>query len=201
MTTPQTVQSTCTTGKTSASKPLTEADLRQKVDVFLSHFSPEYLSILDISDEYCLTDDRMFRTANKRRLDSVFTLKNRLHVVEFKRGVLSENMMEECGFVRGYYELCYRQLPCFTKFIYVAEDVTKAKELCKKVNTPEGIEISCYTYPEYLVIHAKLYAIWSKNTHEKYSTALRNLVNAKESVGDKWFNENQLYATIKYLTH
>lgn len=201
MTMQQTVQSTWTTGKTSASKLLSEAELRQKVDTFLSHFSLEYLSILDISDEYWLTDDRLFRNANKRRLDSVFTLKNHLHAVEFKIGVLSENMMDKCGFVRGYYELCYKQLPCFTKFIYVAEDVTKAKEYCKKISTPEGIYIACYSYSKYLAIHAKLYAIWSKNSHEKYSVALQNLINAKKSVGDKWFNENQLYATSKYLTN
>lgn len=183
----------------STSRALYEDELREMVDNFTCEFSLEYQDVLNINHEFFLKDTRPFRTADTRRLDSLFMTSGGVCVVEFKRGLLTENDVIECGFGRGYFQLCYEQIPNFNKFLFIAENVTQTKILFEKIKTPDNISVSCINYSQYINIHLNKYMVWSKANREPLATTMQNVLDAKKHIPDTWLTESQLKAAITLL--
>lgn len=183
----------------SGSRALYEAELREMVDNFTYEFSPEYQDVLNINQEFFLNDTRPFRNADTRRLDSLFMTPNGVCVVEFKRGVLTETEVTECGFGRGYFQLCYEQIPNFSNFLFVAEEIKPALGICRSIKTPKNVSVKCVTYSTLILIHLHEYMVWSKANREPLATTMQNVLDAKKHIPDTWLTESQLKAAITLL--
>ena len=149
-----------------SSEQLSEQELRCYVDRFFECFSSEYLAASQRVKELRLTDNRWYSSANNRYIDEVqksVSSNGSVVLTEFKKGLLTKVILNECIYVRGYLELSFNQVPGFTSFVFVGESVdSAARDLCKKIsNNEHGIKIVSANYQEYLKQMFAKYIKWS----------------------------------------
>lgn len=128
--------------------------------------------------EFQLKDTRIAKNADSRRLDSLYRTQTGTTVVEYKTQILTQADIIECVYIRGYIELAAKQVSKFKRIYFVAEDVSRAEEYCKTINTSIDIQISCLTYGEYLASHFMQYIKWAKATKADEEITMQHLFTA-----------------------
>lgn len=176
---------------------LSEAQLRAYVDKFYSCLPNSFIDRLDINDELRLEDTRIFKNFDNRYLDSSFTKSNgSIAVIEFKKGILTPELINECGFTRGYFQLCYEQIPNFNHFIFVAEEINNESNLLieRLVTTSSAkIKIEGLTYPNFLKRMFGTYQDWETNKAE----IIKNAVAVMKVLPSNWLDDQWLLRIAK----
>ncbi|NEN95027.1 MAG: hypothetical protein F6K50_05640 [Moorea sp. SIO3I7] len=157
------------TRKRSANK---ERELIDALDLCYLIFPEDFISELNIQKEYKLVDDRKYTNSSNqsRYLDQVISINNnRVVAIEFKSGVLTAQDIEECGVVRGYFELVDRQVKNCDTFLFVGEKVSDAAtDLASVYSLNSGTTIKVLSYSTYIQTIFMYYLNWALSNGNKW---------------------------------
>lgn len=183
--------------RSNRSELYSEAELRGYVDKFYECLPTKFVTQLQINDELRLQDTRMFRNFDNRYLDSSFTKSDgSTAIIEFKKGILTPELINECGFTRGYFQLCFEQIPRFTHFIFIAEEINyESSELFKKLKkmNPANVKIEGLIYQDFLKRMFGTYQDWEQNKAE----VIKNAVTIMKVLPNNWLDDTWLLKVVK----
>ena len=186
--------------KSHSSVLLTEEELRSHVENFYSQLPSEYIDSTNKCSELRLIDNRPFTEFKQRYLDAalISTSNNKKEtiVIEFKRSIITTEIIKDCGWYRGYLELCLAQVPNFKWFVFVGQSVNKdAVKICKTISdkNDEGIRLEAITYEKFIASVFNSYLLSESERKTKKSELFKIACSCQEVIpfwlGDNWLDE------------